>query len=108
MMVLLKSDKICSLKTYGFIIFYFKVCVTAAGRNDRNSKEFATVDWMAYQGAPDGGLAGKTRIPQWWTGSKCEEITLPYVSAHLLIIAFFVGNFFTQLFIYAFISLLFI
>ena len=29
--------------------------MTAAGRNDRFVKEFATVDWMAYQGAPDGG-----------------------------------------------------
>ena len=54
--------------------------MTAAGRNDRRSREFATVDWMAYQGAPDGGVAGKTRIPQWWTGTKCEEISLPYVS----------------------------
>ena len=53
--------------------------MTAAGRNDRNIKEFATVDWMAYQGAPDGGVAGKTRLPEWWTGSKCKEITLPQV-----------------------------
>lgn len=62
--------------------FFLKVCVTTAGRNDRNSREFASVDWMAYQGAPDGGVAGKTRIPQWWTGSKCQEITLPNVSVH--------------------------
>jgi len=55
----------------------FKVCVTIAGRNDRQTREFATVDWMAYQGAPNGGVAGNTRIPQWWTGTKCEEITLP-------------------------------
>ncbi|CAH3131432.1 unnamed protein product, partial [Porites lobata] len=51
----------------------FEVCVTAAGRNDRFIKEFATVDWMAYQGAPDGGVAGKTRIPEWWTGSQCSK-----------------------------------
>lgn len=62
------------------IKIYLKVCVTAAGRNDRSTDEFATVDWMAYQGAPDGGVAGKTRIPQWWTGSTCQEITLPSVS----------------------------
>ncbi|KAL9972572.1 hypothetical protein ACROYT_G018902 [Oculina patagonica] len=55
----------------------FKVCVTAAGRNDRSFREFSSVDWVAYQGAPDGGVAGKTRIPQWWTGTKCQEITLP-------------------------------
>ncbi|CAH3028669.1 unnamed protein product [Porites evermanni] len=51
----------------------FEVCVTAAGRNDRFIKEFASVDWMAYQGAPDGGVAGKTRIPEWWTGSQCSK-----------------------------------
>ena len=55
----------------------FKVCVTAAGRNDRSTKGFATVDWMAYQGAPDGGVAGKTRLPEWWTGSQCKEVKLP-------------------------------
>jgi len=61
--------------------------VTIAGRNDRQTREFATVDWMAYQGAPNGGVAGNTRIPQWWTGTKCEEITLPNVSVHKHILA---------------------
>ncbi|PFX14674.1 hypothetical protein AWC38_SpisGene21153 [Stylophora pistillata] len=55
----------------------FRVCATAAGRNDRGTKEFATVDWMAYQGAPNGGVTGNTRIPEWWTGTKCIEISLP-------------------------------
>ena len=54
--------------------------MTAAGRNDRGTKEFAFVDWMAYQGAPNGGVAGKTRIPEWWTGTKCQKIILPNVS----------------------------
>ena len=53
--------------------------MTAAGRNDRGTKEFAFVDWMAYQGAPNGGVAGKTRIPEWWTGTKCQKIPLPNV-----------------------------
>ena len=34
--------------------------MTSAGRNDRATQEFATVDWMAYQGAPGGGVSGKT------------------------------------------------
>ncbi|XP_067041439.1 uncharacterized protein [Acropora muricata] len=55
----------------------FQVCVTSAGRNDRATHEFATVDWLAYQGAPDGGVSGKTRMPQWWTGTKCEKVTFP-------------------------------
>ena len=53
--------------------------MTAAGRNDRSIQEFATVDWMAYQGAPDGGVTGKSRISQWWTGSQCKEVNLPQV-----------------------------
>lgn len=61
--------------------------MTIAGRNDRQTREFATVDWMAYQGAPNGGVAGNIRIPQWWTGTKCEEITLPNVSVHKHILA---------------------
>ena len=33
------------------------VCVTRAGRNEKkNGQELATVDWLAYQGAPDGGV----------------------------------------------------
>ena len=57
--------------------------MTAAGRNDRSIQEFATVDWMAYQGAPDGGVAGKSRISQWWTGSQCEEVNLPQAIIYL-------------------------
>ena len=68
------------------IHFYLKVCVTAAGRNDRSTEEFATVDWMAYQGAPDGGVTGKVRVPKWWTGSQCREINLPQVSCLLLLL----------------------
>ena len=63
---------------------YLKVCVTAAGRNDRSFQEFATVDWMAYQGAPDGGVAGKSRISQWWTGSQCKEVNLPQVIVYFV------------------------
>ena len=58
--------------------------MTAAGRNDRSIQEFATVDWMAYQGAPDGGVAGKSRISQWWTGSQCKEVNLPHVIVYFV------------------------
>ena len=66
-----------------FFVLFLKVCATAAGRNDRDTKEFATVDWMAYQGAPNGGVTGNTRIPEWWTGTRCIEINLPKVSVPL-------------------------
>ena len=35
----------------------FTACVTRTGRNDYPSDSFATVDWVAYQGAPPGGIA---------------------------------------------------
>ena len=38
----------------------FTICVTQAGRNEKkNVKTFAMVDWLAYQGAPDGGVSGE-------------------------------------------------
>ena len=59
----------------------FTACVTEAGRNERrNGDNFATVDWLAYQGAPDGGVAGEVDMPTWWTGSSCQTVKLPDVS----------------------------
>ena len=41
----------------------FTACVMAAGFNERESSANVTIDWVAYQGAPVGGLAGeKTNI----------------------------------------------
>ncbi|XP_028411848.1 uncharacterized protein LOC114534585, partial [Dendronephthya gigantea] len=59
---------------------HFKFCVMESGRNEGPPHGFATVEYMAYQGAPSGGLAGSMLIPEWWTGSKQKEInqfTLP-------------------------------
>ena len=58
----------------------FTACVTRAGRNDYPSDSFATVDWIAYQGAPTGGVAGERKFSRWWTGTSCETVTLPSVS----------------------------
>jgi len=56
----------------------FTVCVTQAGRNEkRNGETFATVDWLAYQGAPDGGVSGALDMPTWWTGTSCRTVSLP-------------------------------
>lgn len=58
----------------------FTVCVTMSGRNRLpNSLEFATVDWLAYQGAPRGGIAGEVDFTLWWTGTACATIRLPRV-----------------------------
>ena len=58
----------------------FTVCVTQAGRNEKkNGQAFATVDWLAYQGAPDGGVSGEMDMPTWWTGTNCRTVSLPPV-----------------------------
>ena len=58
----------------------FTACVTRTGRNDYPSNSFATVDWVAYQGAPPGGIAGEKKFSRWWTGTSCQTVTLPSVS----------------------------
>ena len=55
-------------------------CVMAAGYKERKSYANVTVDWMAYQGAPVGGVAGEVRMSQWWTGTICTTVTFPSVS----------------------------
>ena len=56
------------------------MCVTHAGRNDRPSKTTASVDWIAYQGAPPGGVTDRVRISAWWTGTTCKTIAFPQVN----------------------------
>lgn len=62
----------------------FTACVMAAGFNERRSNANVTVDWMAYQGAPMGGVAGKVRISQWWTGTTCKAVNFPSVRINCL------------------------
>ena len=57
----------------------FTACVIIAGMNERMMLGNVTVDWMAYQGAPVGAVAGEVRMPQWWTGTTCETVNLPVV-----------------------------
>ncbi|XP_074607109.1 uncharacterized protein LOC141860059 isoform X2 [Acropora palmata] len=56
---------------------HFTACVTRAGRNDYPSDSFATVDWIAYQGSPPGGVVGEKKFSRWWTGTSCETVNLP-------------------------------
>ncbi|XP_078382499.1 uncharacterized protein LOC144665190 isoform X3 [Oculina patagonica] len=55
----------------------FTACVTRAGRNDYPSDSFATIDWVAYQGAPPGGVAGEEMFSRWWTGTSCQTVSFP-------------------------------
>ena len=52
----------------------FTFCVMESGRNEGPPHGFATVEYIAYQGAPSGGLAGLVSMPEWWTGTKCGYI----------------------------------
>ena len=69
----------------------FTACVMAAGFNERKSTANVTFDWMAYQGAPVGGVAGNVRMSKWWTGTSCKAVYFPSVSDSLvvLVICFF-------------------
>ena len=58
----------------------FTACVTRAGRNDYPTDSFATVDWVAYQSAPSGGVAAEEMFSRWWTGTTCQTVTLPKVN----------------------------
>ena len=58
----------------------FTACVMAAGYNERKSRANVSIDWIAYQGAPVGGVTGEVRMSQWWTGTTCKAVNFPSVS----------------------------
>ncbi|KXJ08409.1 hypothetical protein AC249_AIPGENE11246 [Exaiptasia diaphana] len=55
----------------------FTACVTTAGRGEGARATETSFDWLAYQGAPDGGVTDRTRMDEWWTGTSCKTIQLP-------------------------------
>ena len=57
----------------------FTACVMAAGYNERKSRANVSIDWIAYQGAPVGGVTGEARMSQWWTGTTCKTVNFPSV-----------------------------
>lgn len=58
----------------------FTACVMVAGSNERKSRANVSIDWIAYQGAPVGGVTGEVRMSQWWTGTTCKAVNFPSVS----------------------------
>ena len=50
-----------------------------SGRKTKNFNPFATVDWMAYQGAPPQGMTGEIKMQKWWSGTKCADVNFPKV-----------------------------
>ena len=60
----------------------FTVCVLQAGRKSGEIlNPFATVDWLAYQGAPPNGMTGTIKMQKWWSGTKCEHVAFPRVKS---------------------------
>ena len=69
-----------------------------SGRKSRNFNPFATIIWVAYQGAPPNGMTGIIKMQEWWSGTKCAKVTFSKVSlenvrccVHFFI--FFVSNY---------------
>ena len=58
----------------------FSFCIMESGRNEGPPHGEATLEWMAYQGAPGGGMAGEVSIPYWWTGTKCQTVDVSAAS----------------------------
>ena len=58
----------------------FTACLAQVGRDERPEYGVATVDWLAYQGAPAGGVAGQAIMREWWSGTTCQSVSLPKVS----------------------------
>ena len=57
----------------------FTVCVMQTGRKEETVNPFATIDWLAYQGALRDGLTGKVQLQKWWSGTNCADVTFPKV-----------------------------
>ena len=58
----------------------FTVCAMQSGRKSRNFNPFATIIWVAYQGAPPNGMTGIIKMQEWWSGTKCAKVTFSKVS----------------------------
>ena len=66
----------------------FTACVMASGYNERKSTANVSVDWIAYQGAPEGGVTGEVRMSQWWTGTTCKTVNFPSVSNFFFVLVY--------------------
>ena len=57
-------------------ITQFTACVTRTGKNKYLADSFPSIDWMAYQGNPPGGVAGEANFTTWSTGTSCVTVPL--------------------------------
>ena len=59
----------------------FSACVLKAGRLERQTPDngLTFVDFVAYQGAPEGAVAGEESLVSWWDGTHCRSVDIPEV-----------------------------
>ncbi|KAJ7325630.1 hypothetical protein OS493_029493 [Desmophyllum pertusum] len=60
----------------------FTACAMKSGRLEHEGPlppdyGLASVDWVAFQGSPRGGLVGVELIENWWEGTTCKLVALP-------------------------------
>ena len=42
------------------------------------------MEWIAYQGSPEGGVSGEEKFARWWTATTCRTVNLPRVGKNVL------------------------
>lgn len=59
----------------------FSACALKAGRLDRKTPDegLTFIDYIAYQGAPEGGVSGEESLVSWWDGTHCTHVGIPEV-----------------------------
>lgn len=67
----------------------FTACAMKSGRLEYDNTpppdyDLASVDWVAFQGSPRGGLVGMEKMKDWWEGTSCNLVALPPVRHFML------------------------
>lgn len=59
----------------------FRACVLKAGRLERTTPDegLTFIDYIAYEGAPEGTVAGEESLVSWWDGTHCTRVNIPEV-----------------------------
>ena len=59
----------------------FRACVLKAGRLERTTPDegLTFIDYIAYEGAPEGTVAGEESLVSWWDGTHCRLVNIPEV-----------------------------
>lgn len=57
----------------------FSACVLKASRLERETPDngLTFIDYIAYEGAPKGAVAGEESLVSWWDGTHCRSVNIP-------------------------------